>query len=200
MKLEEDYRAETPWEWQDGVFLLCVGLAFAWLVSVASCEPVEAQDKPFSVTSSVLTDRVPEGTDAGQRNDKPLSPATLLLARACFAEASYSYADCAAIHGVVTRRAERAGVTYSAMLHAYTSVDRVKRIPVGAAWERLQEHAAHVFAGDVVDPCPHAMNWGGMGLATDHARAMRAIAEKRWRVAKCSTRTVNTFFSERRAR
>jgi hypothetical protein len=118
------------------------------------------------------------------------------LALACFTEATGSEADCAAVNGVVTRRAKRAGMTWLAMLHAYSAMDRCKRVPTDAEWKRHVDIAMRVLNGEIANSCRGADHWGGLAIKRDHERAMRAVRDRRWVRVKCTARVRNAYFRE----
>ncbi len=137
--------------------------------------------------------------------DLPMRPAhahaqdvdqATLLARVCHAEADGSAADCSAIHHVIERRAKRAGVSYEAMAHSYSAVDRSGRVPTDRQLTRGRRIAARVISGAIPDACPGSTQWGGMRLARDRSQAEHAVKAGRWVMVMCRRPTANTFFRE----
>lgn len=158
------------------------------------------------VAPAVVGKRMDADADGGK--------VSLQLARACWLEATWSLSDCAAIHGVIKRRAERAGWTYERMLLAYSALDAqtdraavARALPDGdvpgwtakdnGRWSNLRDVARGAIDGDVPTPCQGATQWGGSRLPRDHERIVRNVQAGRWRVLRCSRPTANTFLEER---
>ena len=135
----------------------------------------------------------------------------VLLAQACWLEAGWSPADCAAIAYVIRARAARRGSTFTEMLVAYSAIDAdspratfARQLPDGdeptwnartnARWRQLRRHAAAVLAGNVRNPCVGARDWGARNLPNDVRRAVKAIEAGRWRVVTCTEQTANAFY------
>ncbi len=57
-----------------------------------------------------------------------------------------------------------------------------------ARWAELRGFVVRVMHGDVPDPCPNAVHWGGT-MDIPHGRMVPA---------RCSARTANTFYALRR--
>ncbi len=141
----------------------------------------------------------------------------LLLARACWVEAGFSLADCAAINSVLKARAERSGWTYERMLWAYTALRRknpratfARKLPDGdeptwneadnARWSELRALAVDALAGNVPSPCGRAVHWGGLDIPSDAERAHGAVSAGRWRRVRCNGRLLNAYFAETKPR
>lgn len=213
--------------------IVLYGIAFAVITITAMVwhgwMRAMAQDNNLSVNARGLATPDNALTDAGQRTDKPLGPATSLvalmqpaavhdsdtqlserkrvdgrevnlLARACFVEATGSEADCAAIDAVITRRAARAGMTYATMMIAYSAVGRSQRVPTEREWARHINIAERVLSGEIRNTCIGADHFGGMRLPRDHRNATKMIGARKWAVVKCTARVANTYFRERGAR
>lgn len=194
------------------VVLVC-SLGILWMLARGYAHADDApQESPAGWSA---TNAGPAPQDAGRKRAPGAvsrssgGSVSLLLARACWLEASFSFADCAAIEHVLERRAERAGVSLVEMVHRYTALRAsnararlARQLPDGdepsftvrenARWAELR---AAVAAGQV-DTCPGAQHWGGMRIAVDRARAHAAVRAGRWEVAKCIVSTSNTFFRE----
>jgi hypothetical protein len=98
-------------------------------------------------------------------------------ARACYAEATWSTADCSALLHVIRKRASKSHWPFLKMLKRY-SVDNWLKGPSGRRngalrlssnqnqserwnenWQQLVSHVVAVFADSVSDPCPRADHW-----------------------------------------
>lgn len=187
------------------------------LSSLRTCSlPAHAQDSGVSApeTTPVTSTTLASAGSSDVAGDVGL--AELMAARACYVEATWSEADCAALLWVVRKRAERSGRTFVDTLLAYSALKsdsrRVREVRSWTAddvpgqsaswnrrWAKLRTLAADVLAGRVQDPCSaRTVHWGGMSLRGDHERAQRALRAGKWVLARCSQRTSNTFFEERR--
>lgn len=136
----------------------------------------------------------------------------LQLAQACFLESGWSEPDCAAIVGVLQRRAgAKSGVKLQEMLWAYSALkspsprSRLARgLPAGdfelwsssenRAWARLRAVVHEVLAGLRKSPCPRARHWGARDLKGDVQNARDMIASGSWIVARCREATLNAFY------
>jgi len=146
----------------------------------------------------------------------------LALAQLCASEAGLrtDVGDCPAIYHVIRRRSERSGLSWIAMARRYSTrvydaertgsrrylphlrLDgrRPRHWPEGHSWARyrprwlaLVDHSRAVVAGEVEDPCPGALHWGGR---MDDHRAVRAG----WSRVECSAPTLNRFWDGVRRR
>jgi hypothetical protein len=98
-------------------------------------------------------------------------------ARACYAEATWSFADCSALLHVIRKRATKSHWPFLKMLKRYSVVNWL-RSRTGKQtgtltlesnkhqserwnqnWQQLVSHVTDVFADKVSDPCPRADNW-----------------------------------------
>ena len=143
----------------------------------------------------------------------------LLLAHACFLEASFAAPDCAAIVYVAAKRAgcdspgdcpglERSLRRYELALTVDSPRARfIRALPWGDSpawsradnrrWAELRALVTRLLDGTEPDPCPTARQFGSRTLRRDRERAARAIAAGRWAYAVCSRRTLNAFYRER---
>lgn len=127
-----------------------------------------------------------------------------MLARCVHAEAGpRAAADHAAIAHAIGRQAARAGRSYAVQLRAYCHGLRRGAARVTAERARLPRLAAEVdaraaayFAGELPDPCPGAMHWGGYHADVDRARIDAAVASGRLERVECSAPTLNWFGRE----
>lgn len=143
----------------------------------------------------------------------PTAGAPLTLARACYLEASFSFADCRAIVGVLRTRARRAHVDVATMAWRYSALDAdndrarfARELPAGdledwnagtnRLWAQLRQLAARALAGRAPTPCAGATHWGGPALERDAIRAARAVRAGRWRRVTCSEPVANAFYAE----
>lgn len=137
---------------------------------------------------------------------------SLLVARACFVEASFRLADCAAIAYVLRARAMRTGWSLHRTTLAYSALDAdtpraalARSLPAGdepsftpaqnKRWALVRAVARAALEGRVGNPAPGARHWGSRGLPNDVARAQRAIDAGRWRLVPAQT--VNAFYADR---
>jgi hypothetical protein len=138
-----------------------------------------------------------------QEGFPPAAPELIVWsARACYAEASWSLADCSALLHVIRKRAGRARWPFLKMLKQYSVVNwqrttRGKRASAltlshnaeqGAAWNanwsRLVEHVKAVFADGVSDPCPRANHWA----------ASWYVPRSPMRRVQCTQKLANAFW------
>ncbi|HEX2679572.1 MAG TPA: hypothetical protein VHM19_23140 [Polyangiales bacterium] len=139
--------------------------------------------------------------------------APLTVARACYLEASFSFADCRAIAGVLRIRARRAHVDVATMAVRYSALERdndrarfARELPAGdleewtaatnRLWAQLRQLAARALAGRAPTPCAGATHWGGPALGPDARRAAQAVREGRWRRVPCTEPVANAFYAE----
>jgi hypothetical protein len=149
----------------------------------------------------------------------------LQSAQACYLEASFRKADCAALLNVVGKRAgvrnrtgwpkdwfASAGSKFLRELERYSAIsspnDRARMIrnypwadvygqspAFNARWGELRGFVIRVLTGAVKDPCPAATQWGAR-YGIDMKRAARAVKDGRWIPARCATGTANAFYAE----
>lgn len=123
-------------------------------------------------------------------------------ARACYAEATWSFADCTALLHVIRKRAQRANWTFLKMLKQYSVVNWSKSARGKEAahfkldnnknqtdkwnenWRALVAHVTAVFADTVSDPCPRA----------DHWAAASFVPRVPMRRVRCSAKVENAFW------
>lgn len=141
------------------------------------------------------------------------APPALVLARACYGEAGWNHSDCSAIFWAMRKRCGHEGRhrgartdcewvahlrSYSHALHGKSERSkRVLLLPDGDSpgwnartnrrWAALREHARRLVAGEVPDPCPKAVGWGG---TMDKPRPRQVPV-------KCITATSNWFYRVR---
>jgi len=77
------------------------------------------------------------------------------------------------------------------MLRAYSTFDRThtpraERIRTSKPPIVLVELAGRLLAGELADPCPRALHWGGRGIDAPHGRMVPAA---------CSQPTANRFYA-----
>jgi hypothetical protein len=127
----------------------------------------------MAITASLLTS--PVHADEGFPTASP--EIIVWSARACYAEATWSIADCSALLHVIRKRASKSGWPFLKMLKRY-SVNNWLRGPSGRRtgalhlatnqnqserwnenWKQLVSHVVTVFAESVSDPCPRADHW-----------------------------------------
>jgi hypothetical protein len=123
-------------------------------------------------------------------------------ARACYAEATWSMADCTALLHVIRKRAKKSGWPFLRMLKEYSAVNWLKsrrgRVTSELTlasnkhqsaqwnenWQQLVSHIKSVFADGVSDPCPRADHW---------AAASYVPRSPRLRV-RCTQKVANAFW------
>jgi hypothetical protein len=130
----------------------------------------------------------------------PASPEIVVWsARACYAEATFSLADCTALLHVIRKRAARAGLK---MLKQYSVSNWLKSTRGRAvtaftlttnkrqsdrwneSWRQLVDHVTAVFADAVSDPCPRA----------DHWAAVYYVPRSPMRRVRCTEKVENAFW------
>jgi len=108
----------------------------------------------------------------------PASPEIIVWsARACYAEATWSVADCSALLHVIRKRASKSQWPFLKMLKRYsvnnwlkgTSGRRTGALSLASnqnqterwneSWQQLVRHVIAVFSDSVSDPCPRADHW-----------------------------------------
>lgn len=126
----------------------------------------------------------------------------LWSARACYAEATWSFADCSALLHVIRKRATKANWPFLKMLKKY-SVDNWVQSKHGQHartlklvgnkqqsekwnqnWHELVSHVTAIFADNVGDPCPRA----------DHWAARYYTPKSLMRRVRCKERVENAFW------
>jgi len=123
-------------------------------------------------------------------------------ARACYAEATWSFADCSALLHVIRKRASRAGWPFLKMLKQYSVVNwqnsrRGREVSAFALtpnqkqsehwnrkWRELVQHVTAVFSDAVTDPCPRA----------DHWAATYYVPRSPMRRVRCTQEVANAFW------
>jgi hypothetical protein len=101
----------------------------------------------------------------------------LWSARSCYAEATWSFADCTALLHVIRKRSERTNWSFLKMLKQYSvsnwvqsdhgkraarlklSHDKRQSATWNANWRALVDHVVAVLNSSVTDPCPRADHW-----------------------------------------
>ena len=136
-----------------------------------------------------------------------LTALAVVIAQACWLEATYRTEDCAAIAHVILKRAASARVEPAVMAYAYSlnkptpRAAQARALPAGLParelprWQALVRIAQGALEGRISNPCPRARHWGSPVLAPDVERAGRAIRQNRWVVVVCTRRTANTFYA-----
>ena len=131
------------------------------------------------------------------------SPEVVLWsARACYAEAAFSTADCSALLHVIRKRAARFKWPFLKMLKQYSVVNWVKSTrghktsalmlcenrdqtrKWNENWRQLVNHVVAVLGDNVSDPCPHA----------DHWAAQWYIPRSPMRRVQCTVKVANAFW------
>ena len=123
-------------------------------------------------------------------------------ARACYAEAAWSTADCSALLHVIRKRATRFGWPFLKMLKRYSVVNwlnsaRGRKTSVltlednkresaqwNLNWQKLVSHVVAVLADNVIDPCPYA----------DHWAAPSYVPRSPMRRVQCNEKVANAFW------
>ena len=146
------------------------------------CAPVRAEEE---------TESFPEATQA----------TILWSARSCYAEATWSETDCAALLHVIRKRAARFKWPFLKMLRAYSVKNWINghgkqagQLKLGVntgldkawneSWHKLVLHVVDVLNGRVQDPCPVADHWAAMTYAP--RSPMRRV--------RCELPTANQFW------
>lgn len=140
---------------------------------------------------------------AAQEGFPPASPEIIVWsARACYAEASWSFADCSALLHVIRKRATRVNWPFLKMLKQY-SVSNWLRSRHGREvsaftlesnkhqterwnqlWQQLVSHVTAVLSDTVIDPCPNANHWA----------AASYVPRSPMRRVRCSEKMENAFW------
>lgn len=193
---------------RDRVEMVLVSLALLWAGCCCASSIGGAQD------SAVLTftgRQAAFASSPGGVQNGDASGAVAVLARVCWKEASFSLSDCAAIGYVLQARARRARWPFERMAWAYASLDadhprarRARELPDSDApdfssyenrrWARVRQVAQATLAGELPNPCPRALHWGGLALAADLRRATTAQLLGKWRLVRCKPSTANAFY------
>lgn len=133
----------------------------------------------------------------------PASPELIVWsARACYAEATWSFADCSALLHVIRKRAAKANWPFLKMLKKY-SVDNWVQSKHGQSarylklagnknqsdkwnqnWQELVRHVTAIFSHSVDDPCPRADHW-----AADYYTPKSPM-----RRVRCTEKLANVFW------
>jgi hypothetical protein len=124
-------------------------------------------------------------------------------ARACYAEATWSMADCTALLHVIRKRATRFNWPFLKMLKQYSASNWMRSRrgkQMGALtlannkhqteqwnqnWEQLVSHVMAVFSENVSDPCPRA----------DHWAAQTYVPRSPMRRVRCTQKVANAFWA-----
>lgn len=134
----------------------------------------------------------------------PTASAEIIVwsARACYAEATWSMADCSALLHVIRKRASKFNWPFLKMLKRYSVVNWMNSArgrQTGAFtldenkqqsdkwnqnWKQLVSHVEAVFDDSVSDPCPHA----------DHWAAPYYVPRSPMRRVRCSEKVANAFW------
>ena len=190
------------------VCFACISLALLLLAGKACEARASAQDSPADTVSAS-----PVGGFSETRSAENVDGAgdVLTVAQVCFLEATYRRPDCAAMagtNGVARVLAKRRGTHWVDELRAYSALDkgspRANRVKlatltvgpdgVSAKWSAHVEYVREVVAGNVPSPCRGADGWGSPYINADIIRAQRALASRRWAIARCAEPTANLFF------
>ena len=123
-------------------------------------------------------------------------------ARACYAEATWSIADCSALLHVIRKRATKFNWPFLKMLKRYSVVNWLKsakgQMTAGLTltnnknrsaewnhnWETLVSHVVAVLGDSVSDPCPRA----------DHWAAPYYVPRSPMRRVQCAAKVANAFW------
>jgi hypothetical protein len=141
---------------------------------------------------------------AAQESEFPAPTLSVILwsARSCYAEATWSQADCTALLHVIRKRALTAGWSFIRMLKAYSVKNWVQSehgqqalaLELGtnkgqsaswnSSWQKLVMHVVDVLRGRTSDPCPTANHWAAKYYQPKSP--MRRVA--------CEVETANAFW------
>lgn len=123
-------------------------------------------------------------------------------ARACYAEATWSIADCSALLHVIRKRATKYKWPFLKMLKRYSVVNwrnSTRGLKTSALtlasnkhqsekwnqnWRQLVNHVVAVLEDNVTDPCPRA----------DHWAAPSYVPKSPMRRVRCSEKVANAFW------
>ena len=123
-------------------------------------------------------------------------------ARACYAEATWSFSDCSALLHVIRKRAKKFNWPFLKMLKRYSAANWVNSsrgrqtlsftLDGGKHqserwqqnWQQLVSHVLAVFSDSVTDPCPSA----------DHWAASYYVPRSPMRRVRCSEKVANAFW------
>jgi hypothetical protein len=123
-------------------------------------------------------------------------------ARACYAEATWSRADCSALLHVIRKRATKFNWPFLKMLKKYSVVNWLRGTrgrQTGSLaltanknqsakwnenWQELVSHVKDILADNVTDPCPNA----------DHWAATYYVPRSPMRRVRCSQKVENAFW------
>jgi hypothetical protein len=123
-------------------------------------------------------------------------------ARACYAEATWSIADCTALLHVIRKRAAKSNWPFLKMLKQYSASNwlksrRGKQMSMltlasnknqteqwNENWRQLVSHVMAVFTDTVSDPCPRA----------DHWAATYYVPKSPMRRVRCTEKVANAFW------
>jgi hypothetical protein len=138
-----------------------------------------------------------------QESFPPASEEVILWsARSCYAEATWSLADCTALLHVIRKRSERANWSFLKMLKQYSVSNwlqsshgkRAARLKLAdnpgqttkwnQNWRALVDHVTAVLAHSVTDPCPRA----------DHWAAVYYVPRSPMRRVRCTQKVANAFW------
>jgi hypothetical protein len=126
----------------------------------------------------------------------------LWSARSCYAEATWSFADCTALLHVIRKRADRANWSFLKMLKQYSvsnwvqsdhgkravrlklSHDGRQSATWNENWRALVDHVVTVLNSRVSDPCPRA----------DHWAAEYYVPRSPMRRIRCTEKVANAFW------
>jgi len=132
----------------------------------------------------------------------PSSEVVIWSARACYAEATWSMADCSALLHVIRKRATKYKWPFLKMLQRYSVVNWLKSArgmktsaltltnnkhqteKWNANWQQLVDHVVAVLADNVTDPCPNA----------DHWAAPTYVPRSPMRRVQCTQKVANAFW------
>ncbi|HKU44272.1 MAG TPA: hypothetical protein VJR89_39200 [Polyangiales bacterium] len=131
----------------------------------------------------------------------------LWSARSCYAEATWSHADCTALLHVIRKRAQRANWSFLKMLKAYSvsnwlhsahgkraarlklAHDKSQSAQWNEKWRALVDHVIAVLNDGVSDPCPRA----------DHWAAEYYVPRSPMRRVQCTEKVANAFWVSARS-
>lgn len=155
----------------------------------------------FGVVFMIVSFCVPA---AAQESEFPVPTLSVVLwsARSCYAEATWSEADCSALLHVIRKRSSKAGWSFIKMLQAYSvknwiqsghgkealalqlGNNRGRSLTWNLRWEKLVMHVVDVLRERTTDPCPTANHW-----AAKYYRPRSPM-----RRVSCDVETANAFW------